>query len=134
LRSYARTGRLSDKQAAAIQDAIGRIEADRASSPHLGTVGHEVQVEAEVVKVDYEGKGKKRRGRYVVYTENANIIYEGPAVLVGRLGRVRFTATVKAHSFSDAGQCDTEVENVRDVVVVSKPSDAYRSRDATPEG
>ena len=132
LRTQKRAGRVSERQAAAVREIVDEIEAARRDRPFLGQVGQDATIEGEVVKVDYSGKGKNRRGRYVIYASSANIIYEGPANLVGRLGEVRFTATVHQHVFSDAGHCDTIVDNARDVVILKKPSASYRLPTSAP--
>ncbi len=128
VRQYRRTGRLSPRQAEAVRAAIDRIKEARSAQAYLGSVGDDVTVTGEIVAVDYEGKGKQRRGRYVIFTDRGPVIYDGLAVLVGRLGEVRFTATVRAHGISDAGHLETVVDNARDVTVLRKPSASYRPK------
>lgn len=111
-----------------MQAAIDRIKEARSTQTYQGGVGDEVTITGEVARVDYEGKGKQRRGRYVLFTDKGPVIYDGPAVLAGRLGEVRFTATVKAHGVSDAGHLETVVENARDVTILRKPSASYRTK------
>ena len=88
--------------------------------------GEVIIVEGEIVRVDYVGWGKSRRGRYVIDTADAPIIYEGPTILMGRLAVVRFTAIVRSHEYTDGGQLATVVENARDIVAIQKPSESYR--------
>lgn len=126
VRTFKRTGRISSRQVTAVREAITRIQEAQKAAPHIGSIGQDVTVEGWVMRVDYHGKGKGRRGRYVVAASEGNVIYDGPAVLVGRLGEVRFTATVRAHEYSATGHCDTVVDNVRDVAVLKRPSESYQ--------
>lgn len=126
VRTFKRTGRISPRQVEAVHEAISRIEEAQKAAPHIGRIGQDVTVEGWIMRVDYYGKGKGRRGRYVVAASEGNVIYDGLAVLVGRLGEVRFTATVRAHEYSAAGHCDTVVDNVSDVVILKRPHESYK--------
>lgn len=119
LKHYRHSGVLSPRQA----EALARIVAEReeeARRPvlYLGPIGAEVVVEGEIATVAYRGKGKNRQGRYVIFTDRGTAIFDGPAVLVGRLGAVRFNAKVISHCDGD-----THVGEPRDIKVVRRPSE-----------
>lgn len=119
LKHYRHSGSMSPRQA----EALARIVAEReeeAQRPvvYLGPVGVDVVVEGEVATVQYRGKGKAREGRYVIFTERGTAVFDGPAVLVGRLGSVRFVAKVIAHRDGD-----THVADPRDIKIISRPSE-----------
>lgn len=128
LRNHKRTGRVSTGQVEAVRAAILRIQEAQKAARQISAIGRDITVEGWIMRVDYSGKGKGRRGRYVIAAADGNVIYEGPAVLVGRLGEVRFTATVRAHVYSDGGHCDTVVENVRDVMILKRPGESYQTK------
>ena len=88
------------------------------SERHLNTTGDLIIVEGTVIRVDRAGWGKSRRGRYVIHTADAVVVYEGPRLLAGRRELVRFTATIQSHSYSESGQLETVVDNARDAVVI----------------
>ncbi len=125
-RVYRNKGRLSAKQIEALQRIVDRVETSRQERPFIAPVGQDIVVEGDVIKVDYEGKGKARRGRYVIDTEKGTVVYEGPAILVGRFGAVRFLGTVISHEDSSGGYCDTVVGNPRDIAILKRPSEGLR--------
>lgn len=123
LKHYRHNGTMSEKQAAALERIVTEREAqDRVPIRYLGPIGSEVAVEGEVVNVQYRGRGKSREGRYVIYCEHGVAVFDGPAILVGRLGVVKFRAKVISHQDGD-----THVAEPRDVVVTRRPNEKQRS-------
>lgn len=131
-RQYRGSRSISDKQAAVVEKAMAELDEERSERKYIGNVGGEITITGDIVSAHYDrkGRGKARRCRYVIYSDDHDIIYEGPAVLAGIDAVVRFTATVSEHRLScTVGAPETVVDGVRDVTIIKRPSENRPSRD-----
>lgn len=122
LDDFDRTGTVSEKQLAALTRIVEEEEAaETAPRTYLGSVGSTIEVQGEVAHVQYSGRGKSRRARYVIFTDKGPAVFSGPAMLAGRLAVVRFKARVAAQVDGD-----TIVEDPTDIEILVRPSDRYQ--------